>query len=256
MIVKDLQGGVAEAALGQVEDPLERKIIGGLRGAAQIGERIADLGALVKSWAADHPVRQAKGDEPLLEFAHLERRADKNGNLVEGMALALELLDLFANHAGFFLRIPDAGHGWFLANFAIGEKGFSEPSLVMRDQTRRDAEDMPGRAIITFQPDDFRARKIGLEAQDVIDLGAAPAIDRLIVVADATEILAPLREQSQPQILGRVGVLIFIDEHIAEAVLIKPQDLGIFAKETHGFQQKVAKIGGVENLQPLLIELI
>src|SRR3984893_12769221 len=242
MMVKDMQGGVAEAALGQVEDALEGKIVGGLRDASQIGERVADLGALVESWPADHPVRQAKGDKPLLEFAHLERRADKNGNLVEGMALALNLLDLFANHAGFFLRIPDPGDGWFLANFAIGEESLAEPPLVVRDQARRDAEDMPGRAIITFQPDDFRTRKIGPEAQDVIDLGAAPAIDRLIVVADATEISAPLREQSQPQILGCVGILIFIDEHVAETFLIYLQDVGIFAKETHGFQQKVAKI--------------
>src|ERR1700731_2403425 len=171
MIVKNLQGGVAEAAFGQVEDALEGKIVGWLRGAAQIGERIAARRRRVESWPADHPVRQAKGDKPLLEFAHLERRADKNGNLVEGMALALNLLDLFANHAGFFLRIPDPGDGWFLASLAIGEEGFSEPPLVMRDQARRDAEDMPGRAIITLQADDFRARKIGLEAQDVIDLG-------------------------------------------------------------------------------------
>ena len=135
--------------------------------------------------------------------------------------LALNLLDLFADHAGFFFRIPDSGDGWFLASFAIGEEGFPEPPLVVRDQARRDGEDMPGRAVIAFEPDDFRARKIGFEAQDVIDLGAAPAIDRLIVVADATEILAPLREQPQPQILGRVGILIFIDEHIAKPVLIK-----------------------------------
>ena len=91
----------------------------------------------------------------------------------------------------------------------------------MRDQARRDGEDMPGRAVIALEPNDFRARKIAFETQNVIDLGAAPAIDRLIVVADATDILAPLREQPQPQILGRVGILIFIDEHIAKPVLIK-----------------------------------
>ena len=108
MFVEDLQGSVAEAAFGQVDDALEGKIVGGLRGAAQIGEGIADFRALVESWTADHPVRQAKGDEPLLEFAHLERRADKNGDLVEGMALGLNLLDLFANHAGFFFRIPNS----------------------------------------------------------------------------------------------------------------------------------------------------
>ena len=115
MIVEKLQGGVAEAALRQVEDALEGKIVGGLRDTAQIGERIADLGALVKSRAADHPVGQAKRDEPLLEFAHLERGADKNRDLVERMALALQLLDLFADHAGFFFRIPHAGDGRLLA---------------------------------------------------------------------------------------------------------------------------------------------
>ena len=126
----------------------------------------------------------------------------------------------------------------------------------MRDQARRDGENMPGRAIIALEPDDFRARKIRLEAQDVVDLGAAPAIDRLIVVADATDVLAPLRQQPQPQILDRVGVLIFVDEHIFEPVLILFQDLGIFAKETQAFEQKVAEIGGVEDFQPLLIERI
>src|SRR5450759_3212511 len=221
MIVEELQGRVAEAALGQVEDALERQIVGGLRDAAKISQRVTDLGALVKSRAADHPVGQAERNEALLEFAHLERRADQNRDLVERMALALQLLDLFGNNAGFFLRIPNAGDGWLLANFAIGEERFAEPSLVMRDEARRDREDMPGRAVIALEPNDFRARKIALEAQNIIDLGAAPAIDRLVVVADTTDILPPLAEQPQPQILRRVGILILIDEHIAEAVLIK-----------------------------------
>ena len=221
MIMEELQGGVTEAALRQVKDALESKIIGGLRDTAKIRERVADLGALVKSRAADHPVGQAKGDEPLLEFAHLEGGADQNGDLIERVALALQLLDLLADHAGFFFRVPNAGDGRLLAQFAIGEERFAEASFVMRNQARGDREDMPGRAVIAFEPDDFRARKIALETQDVIDLGAAPAIDRLIIVADAADVLAPLREQPQPQILGRVGVLIFIDEHIAEAVLIE-----------------------------------
>ena len=144
----------------------------------------------------------------------------------------------------------------FSPKLAIGEERLAEPPLIMRDETRGDREDMAGRAVIALEPDDFRARKIALEAQNIIDLGAAPAIDRLIVVADAADIVAPLGEQPQPQILGRVGVLIFIDEHIAEAVLIEFQDIGIFAKEPQGFEQKIAEIGGVEGLQPLLIELI
>jgi hypothetical protein len=47
------------------------------------------------------------------------------------------------------------------------------------------------RAVVALQPDDLGAGKIALEAQDVVDLGAAPAIDRLVVVADAADIAAP-----------------------------------------------------------------
>src|ERR1700730_2601394 len=144
MIMKDLQGGIAETAFGQVEDALEGQVVGGLRGTAQISQCVADLRALVKSRAAYHPVRKAEGDEPFFEFAHLERRADKNGNFVEGMALALNLLDLFANDAGLFFGVPDPGDGWLLAQFAIGEEGFSEPPLVTRDQARRDRENVSG----------------------------------------------------------------------------------------------------------------
>src|SRR5690349_3665553 len=50
---------------------------------------------------------------------------------------------------------------------------------------RRRSEDVAGRSVISLEPDDLRARKVVLEAQNVVDLGAAPAVDRLIVIADA-----------------------------------------------------------------------
>ena len=117
MIMEELQGGVAEAALRQVKDALESKIIGGLRDTAKIRERIADLGALVKARAADHAIGQAKGDEPLLEFAHLEGGTHQYRDLVERMSLALQLLDFLADHAGFFFRVPNACDRRLLAQF-------------------------------------------------------------------------------------------------------------------------------------------
>src|SRR6185312_10784436 len=43
--------------------------------------------------------------------------------------------------------------------------------------------------VIALEPDDLGAGKVVLEAQDVVDLGAAPAVDRLVVVADAADVL-------------------------------------------------------------------
>ena len=50
----------------------------------------------------------------------------------------------------------------------------------------------PVDAVIAFEPDDLRAGEVVIEAQDVIDLGAAPAIDRLVVVADAADVFGVL----------------------------------------------------------------
>jgi hypothetical protein len=48
---------------------------------------------------------------------------------------------------------------------------------------------MAGGAVVALEPDDLGAGKVVLEAQDVVDLGAAPAVDRLVVVADAADVL-------------------------------------------------------------------
>ena len=79
---------VAEAALGDVDDPLEGEVVGRLGDDAQIGERVADLGALVEAEAADDPVGQADRDEAVLELAGLELGADQDRDLVDAAAAA------------------------------------------------------------------------------------------------------------------------------------------------------------------------
>ena len=123
----------------------------------------------------------------------------------------------------------------------------------MRDQMRGGGEDMAGRAIIALEPDHLGAGEIVLEAQDVVDLGPAPAIDRLVVVADHAEIARTLRQQPQPQILRNVGVLIFVHQHVAEAILVLRQHVGVLAENAQVMQQQVAEVGGVQSLEPLLI---
>ncbi len=193
MIVQELHGGVAEPALGHIDDALESEIVGRRIDHAQIGQRIADLGALVEARPADDAIRQAEGDEAVFEFAHLERGADENGDLIERMrarlaAAALQLLDLLTDDAGFFLRVPGAGDGDLFAKHVVGAQRLAEPAFVMRDDVRGGGEDVAGGAVIALEADHNGAGEIVLEAQNVVDLGAAPAVDRLIVVADAADV--------------------------------------------------------------------
>ncbi len=47
---------------------------------------------------------------------------------------------------------------------------------------------MAGGAVIALEANDLGAGKIVIEAQDVVDLRTAPAIDRLVVIADAADV--------------------------------------------------------------------
>ncbi len=188
MVVQHLHGGVAEPALGHVDDALEGEIVGRRVDHAQIGQRVADFGALVESRTADHAIGQAERDKAIFEFAHLERGAHQDRDIVEIVAGALQLLDLLADGAGFLLGIPGTGDGDFLAVDVLGAQGLAEPAFIVRDQMRGGGQDVAGGAVVALQPDHLGAGKIVIEAQDVVDLGAAPAIDRLVVVADAADV--------------------------------------------------------------------
>ncbi len=181
-------------ALGHIDDALEGQIVGRLRDDAQISQRIADFGALVEARPADDAIGQAELDEALFEFAHLERGPHQNGDFVERMVfallagVALQLLDFLADRAGFLFGIPAAGDLNFFAQHVLGAQRLAEAAFVMGDQLRSGGENMAGASIVALKPDDLGAGKVMIEAQNVIDLGAAPAIDRLVVIADAADV--------------------------------------------------------------------
>ena len=85
VIVEELHGGIAEPALGYIDDAFEGEIVGRRIDQAQIREGIADFGALIETRAADDAIGQAERDETVFELAHLERGAHQNGDLVERM---------------------------------------------------------------------------------------------------------------------------------------------------------------------------
>ena len=192
--MQHLQRGVAEAALGHVDDSLEGEIVGRLRDHAQIGEGVTDFGAFVETRAADHAIGQAELDEAVFEFAHLERGPHQDGDLVERVVLAalaclaLQLLDFLADGAGFLLAVPGAGDLHFLAQHVFRPQSLAEPAFVVGDEVRGGCEDVAGRAVVPFETDHLGAGKVMIEAQDVVDFGPTPAVDRLVVIADAADI--------------------------------------------------------------------
>ena len=69
-----------------------------------------------------------------------------------------------------------------------------------------------------------------LKIKDIFDLSAAPAVNRLVVIADHKQVVLTFRQQSKPSILDGVGVLEFVDMHLQKPTLIEIQQFRIVAQ--------------------------
>ena len=85
VVVQHLNGGIAQAALRRIYDPLEGEIVRELVDDAQIGQRIADFRALVGARAADDAIGDAQRHKPVFDLAHLRRDANQDRDLGERM---------------------------------------------------------------------------------------------------------------------------------------------------------------------------
>ena len=153
----------------------------------------------------------------------------------------LRRLDVVRDAPRFVLSVPRADDANLCARFVLGPQGLAEPPLVVGDQPRRGAQNMPGGTVIPFQADRPRAGEVLLEAQDVAHLGAAPGVDRLVVVADAAQIATFHREQAQPQILRDIGVLILVDQKVAEAAAVFRQHVRMAGEHRDVVQSRSPK---------------
>ena len=64
---------------------------------------------------------------------------------------------------------------------------------------------------------DLRAREVLFEVEDVADVGAAPRVDRLVVVADDADVLVCAPEEAHELELRAVRVLVLVDDDVAKA---------------------------------------
>ena len=66
-------------------------------------------------------------------------------------------------------------------------------------------------------------------------------------------LLVAAGKEPQPEILGDVGVLVLVDEDVAEPAPVAFQQIGMGLEDADDMQQEIAEIGGVERAQALLV---
>ena len=117
-------------------------------------------------------------------------------------------------------------------------------------------EDVAGRAVVLLELHHRSAGVVLLEVEDVADVGAAPRVDGLVVVAHHHEVLVLAGQKARDLVLGAVRVLILVDADVAEALLVLLENVGVVAQEAIGVDEQVVEVHGVGAGQAALKLLI
>ena len=180
---------VPDAALGHVQHPPQRHLVGRVVDQPQVGEQVADLAPLVEADPADHPVRQPDPDEDFLEDAGLRVRPVEDRHLAGGrQPLVAQPVDLLGDERRLVVLVVGHVADDRRAVAGLGPEVLRLAARVPRHHRVRRGEDVLGRAVVLLEQDHRRVRVILLELGDVPDRGAAERVDRLVRVADDAQL--------------------------------------------------------------------
>ncbi len=129
-------------------------------------------------------------------------------------------------------------------------------SAVIGDDRVRRIENRLRRAVVLLELDDLGIGELLLEAEDVVDIGAAKAVDRLIRVADNREVAAFSGKQLEPAVLNRIGVLVLVHEDLTERLLVGAAHLREQLEHVHGAGEQVVEVHRVHAVQLALVARI
>ena len=114
-------------------------------------------------------------------------------------------------------------------------------------------QDVLSRPVVLLQPDGLGLRKIALEIQNIADVRSPPAIDRLVLVAHHADVAVAFREQPHQVVLGAVGVLVFVDHHVAQPPVPGLAGALVVLQQAHRFEQQIVEIQGIGRAQRLFV---
>ena len=103
------------------------------------------------------------------------------------------------------------------AALVLGPQLLVGPALVARHDGVGRVEDQLRRAVVLLELDDRRLGVVALEVEDVLDVRAPPAVDRLVVVPHHAQVPVGRRQRPDPQVLRPVRVLVLVDVQVAPA---------------------------------------
>ena len=254
---------MANAALGVGNGAQKGRVVVVVGPQAEPGAQIANLSAVKKALAARHLVRNIGFAQRFLKRLGLVVGAVEHRKVFElavlGAGLGQGALDpqaLDARHRalGLMLLVVGVNHPHRFAFAQVAPQVFGKQLRVGADHVVRRAQNCRGRAVVLLQLHHFERGKVQWQLFKVVQRGPAPAVDRLVVVAHggkagvavqvrgAAAVRLAAHQQIEHLVLGGIGVLVFIHQHMAHARLPLGANVRMFAQQLERQADQVVKV--------------
>ena len=164
-----------------------------------------------------------------------------------------QALDLVGDELGLLDLVVGLRRAHLLAARALGPQLLLGPLRVAADDAVRGVEDGLARAVVLLQAHDVRVGIVLAEVEDVAHVGAAEPVDGLIVVADDDHVPVLLRQLVDKHVLRAVGVLVLVDEHVAESITPLFERILVGVEELDQLHDQVVEVEAAGAAQDLLV---
>ena len=255
VIGESSDGGQADSPPGDVQDTPDGDLVLSVLHRLEIGDHVADLSAVVEVGAAHHVVRDARENKALFQRSGLGVCPVEHGKIpVAQMPVVPALGGNVVRHKGRLVSgCPELAQMDLRALALVRPQGLLLAPRIVADHGVGRVQHVLGGPVVLLQFDHVSVRINFFKIQNVADIGTPEAVDGLVVVAYDAQIPVLAGQQADQFELGVVGVLVLVHHDIAEAVLVRGQNLVVGVEQLHGLHQKVVKIQRVVLFQPLLV---
>ena len=248
---------VADLARRHRHDPRKAQRVTRVEAETQVGDEVFDLAPLPETDAAHQAVWDAPPRQHVLERAGLGVRPVEDREIGVAAFLGLaQALDLVGDE----LRLLDLvvrlhRHDFFAAR-ALGPQPLLRAFRVAPDDAVGGVEDRLARAVVLLQVNDMCVRIVLAKVEDVAHVRAAKAVNRLIVIPDHRHVAMLLGQQVDEDVLRAVGVLVLVDQDMAEAVAPLGEGLRVRAEQLDQLHDQVVEVQPTGAAQYLLVGLV
>ena len=98
--------------------------------------------------------------------------------------------------------------------------------------------------VILFKLEQLRFGVVLFEVQNVLNIRASKGVNALRIVPNHANVFVDGAQLLDDQILGEVGVLVFVHEDVPEPVLVFVQEVGEVPQQDIHLVQEIVKIHG------------